>query len=898
MAEQKIRLALLDVHAIVHRAYHALPPMSRKDGTPTQAAYGFTTMLLKMLSTVKPTHVAAAIDLPGPTFRHEAFDGYKAQRKETPDDLVSQFALVGQVLEAFNIPVFSEEGFEADDVIGTIAEQAKVLPGVQTIVVTGDMDALQLVDERTKVLGLRKGMADTVLYDEEAVREKHGFGPELVPDYKGLRGDPSDNIPGVAGVGDKTARDLLKTYGSIEKIYEHIEELPKRAKGRLEGKKEEAMFSRQLAIIRRDVPLKFDLAAAKFAGYDGERVQQLFFELEFHSLVKRLPDGAKEAAAVEIAWPAHYFLADSEDKITELTQKLRTAEMVAFDTENDSLGARKYPIVGMSWAFRIGDKLEAWYVPVDRKGVLAWRDILEDPLIKKTGHNLKYDYLVLRQSGVRMQGIVFDTMMASYLLDPGSRQHSLDGLAMAELEYMCEPIEKLIGSGKGQKRVSEVPLRQLARYAAEDAEVSLRLYEVLQPRLGSQGLGRIMNDVEVPLITVLAEMEQLGVKVDGEYLNEMNTKVEHKLGELEAAIWEAAGEQFNVNSTKQLREVLFEKLRLPTVDIKRLKSGYSTAASELTKLRDSHQIIGYLEDYRELAKLQNTYIETLPLLIEEDGRIHASFNQTVAATGRLSSSDPNLQNIPVRTELGQDIRRAFMAEKGKMLVKADYSQMELRIAAALSQDEKMIEVFRSGGDIHAATAAWVYGVRPEDVTDEQRRRAKTLNFGVLYGMGAQNFARGAGISLEEARSFIGRYQDQYVKLMQYMAETVNFAKEHGYTATLWGRRRNLPEIQSSNPGVRAAAERMAFNFPIQGTEADILKLAMVRLSDRLGQECPEAAMILTVHDELVVEAPEGQAGLVGAIMKEVMEGVIELDVPIEVEVAMGANWQDTEQISR
>ncbi len=904
----KVKLALIDSHALIHRGYHALPPMTAPDGTPTNAVFGFTSMVLKMFSVLKPTHVVAAFDVAGPTFRHKQYEDYKANRGETPDDLIVQFQGARDVLESFGIPIISKKGFEADDIIGTLVEQ--IDGGVQKIIVTGDMDALQLIDDDTTVFTLRRGVTDTVLYDEEMVREKYGFGPELVVDYKGLRGDPSDNIPGVAGVGEKTAKDLIAQFGDIEEIYKHLDEAPKRAQTRLAGKKDEALLSRQLATIKRDVKIDFTLADAELEGFDTNDVRKQFAEFGFKSLLDRLPKGGTAvqpslfngsgAKGDDVEMPDNYSLVESEADKKILLKALQGADVVAFDTETDGLGARDFPIVGVSFAFREKkkDSIQAYYVPVTQESVKYFQSFLEDESIGKTGHNLKYDYEVMMQSGIHVKGIQFDSMVAGYLLNPGSRQYSLDAMALSELDHHMIPITDLIGTGKVQKKVSDVPLRELARYAAEDADVSFQLYEKLAPRITEEGLARILEEIELPLIPVLSEIEMNGVAIDKEIFERLRVKVARKIAKLKKQIWDDAGSEFNINSTQQLRVVLFETLNLPTDGIKKTQTGFSTAASELEKLHGTHPIITRLESYRELTKLQNTYILTLPKLIDEKtGRIYASFNQVVAATGRLSSQDPNLQNIPVRTELGKEIRRAFVAEDGNVLVKADYSQVELRLAAHMSQDEKLVETFRAGEDIHRATAAWVFGIPLDEVTDKQRREAKTLNFGVLYGMGPQGFARGAGISVEEARSFIGRYRDQYKGLTRYIEEVLDFARQHEFVTTLLGRKRAMPEIHSSNSMISSQAERIAFNFPIQGTAADLLKKAMIDLQDMIDKSYPDVKMLLTVHDELVCEVAEKRANKFAEDMKRVMEGVITLDVPLIVDVGIGKNWQDVEAVN-
>lgn len=900
------KLALIDAHALIHRAYHALPPMRTAAGLPTNAVYGFTAMLLKVITVLKPTHIVAAFDVKGPTFRHKQFKDYKAHRPKADDDLVAQFAVVHDLVRAFNIPILEKKGFEADDIIGTLSAIAPTT--AKKIIVTGDMDALQLVDAATTVVTLKRGATDTIVFTEAMVQERYGFPPALLTDYKGLRGDPSDNIPGVAGIGEKTAKELVGKYGTIEKIYQHLDELSPRVQTRLKGQKTAALQSRSLATIKRDVPLKFNLADAQLDDYDVAAVHKIFAKLEFKAFLQRLPQSSRPSGQASLLarvvdappprpMPEHYHLVATDAEAAALKQQLQQVKLIAFDTETERLGARTEPIVGMSFAANIKGKREAWYVPVNRKSVKAWQDILENPAIAKVGHNIKYDYGVLKQSGITLSPIISDTMIASYLLNPDGRAYNLDALAAQELQHQTIPITELIGVGREQKKMSAVPLPLIAVYAAEDAEVTLRLHEIFDPKIKSEGLTRVLEELEVPLIPVLAHMEGTGIKVDTALLQKLGKRMAKRIIKLKKDIWDSAGEEFNINSTLQLRRILYEKLLIPTDGLARTQTGYSTAAAELEKIRKLHPIISLLEEYRELTKLLNTYIETLPQLVDsKTGRIYTSFNQTIAATGRLSSTNPNLQNIPARTELGQEIRAAFVAEAGKVLIKADYSQLELRIAAHISQDEKMIAAFRAGEDIHRATAAWVYGIAPAQVTDEQRREAKTLNFGVLYGMGARKFAQTSGLSVEQARSFIERYQNQYAGITKLVAATIESAQQLGFVETLFGRRRYLPEIKARSPQVRSQAERIAFNFPIQGTEADILKKAMIQLHTFLQQHHPHAAMVLTVHDELVCEVPQAEAATVARAMKKIMEGVITLDVPLVVDVAQGLNWRDTEAV--
>ncbi|OGY36715.1 MAG: DNA polymerase I [Candidatus Andersenbacteria bacterium RIFCSPHIGHO2_12_FULL_45_11b] len=897
------KLAIIDAHALIHRAYHALPPMSTEEGVPTNAVYGFTTMLLKMIATLKPTHVIAAFDMKGPTFRHEKYADYKAHRKVTPDDLIVQFDIVRDVVRAFSIPIFEKQGFEADDIIGTLVK--KLEETIPIVVVTGDMDTLQLVSDRTSVFTLKRGISDTVLYTPELVKEKYGFDPQYIPDYKGLAGDPSDNIKGVAGIGAKTAKDLVGAYGPLENIFKHAEELPARAQKMIIGHEEDALFSRQLAVIHQDVPVDIVLDDALFVAYDEKRVREVFQHLGFRSLINRLPksqDGFQPTLGLsngeEVALPAGYKIALSSDEQLDLQETLKHSGVIAFDTETDGLGGRTSPIIGMSFAAHVDSKIRAWYVPVDATSVLAWKEFLEDSRILKTGHNLKYDMEVLAQSGIHLQGIVFDTMLASYLLRPGVRSYGMDDLAEEYLGYTPIPITDLIGSGKNQKSMRDVPLPELARYAAEDADVSLRLYDFFLPKLQEEKLADVLREIEIPLVEVLVHMEITGVALDEKVLKKLSRKVTDRISIIEQQIWSHAGSQFNIDSPKQLRDILFQTLQLPTVGIKKTQSGFSTAADELEKLMDAHPIVALLSEYRELSKLKNTYLDALPPMIEpKTGRVYATFNQTIAATGRLSSSNPNLQNIPIRSEFGQEIRRAFVARQGFVLVKADYSQLELRIAAHVAQDEKFLAAFRAGEDIHKSTAAWVFSVPVSEVTDDMRRQAKTLNFGVLYGMGAQSFARTAKVSVEEARSFIDRYQMQYSGITKCIQKTIDDARAYGYVETMFGRRRYIPEIQSNNPAIRAGAERAAFNFPIQGAEADILKKAMIALHARICEAYAASAIVLTVHDELVCEVRAGDAAQFARDMKAIMEGVIVLDAPLIADVGIGKNWGDIQGVA-
>lgn len=897
------KLAIIDAHALIHRAYHALPPMTTPEGAPVNAVYGFTAMLIKMIATLKPTHVIAAFDMKGPTFRHVEYEGYKAQRKPLEDNLVVQFDIVRDVVRAFSIPIYEKQGFEADDIIGTIVK--KLEKEIPIVVVTGDMDTLQLVSENTSVFTLKRGISDTILYTPELVKEKYGFEPKYIPDYKGLAGDPSDNIKGVSGIGVKTAKDLVGQFGPLEAIFEHSNELPSRAKKYIVGHENDALFSRKLAIIHQDVPVEIVLGDAEFITYDEKKVRVEFQKLGFRSLIARLPKSQNGfqptlgmKTAEEVVLPDGYLIAQLREDQLILQKILKTKKIIAFDTETDGLGGRTSPIIGMSFACHGESGIQAWYVPINSATVLLWKDFFEDQTIQKTGHNVKYDMEVLLQSGIHVRGVVFDTMIASYLLQPGTRNYGMDNLAEEYLNYTPIPITDLIGSGKDQKSMREVPLVELARYAAEDADVSLRLYDYFYPKIEVEKLMDVLQGIELPLLDVLVHIEMTGIAIDENVLKQLSEKVDAKLMLLEQQIWSASGKEFNIASPKQLREILFVHLSLPTVGIKKTQSGFSTGADELEKLMDSHPIIALLSEYRELAKLKNTYLDALPLVIDgKTGRIYASFNQTVAATGRLSSSNPNLQNIPIRTEIGQEIRKAFIARDGFVLVKADYSQLELRIAAHVASDEKFLAAFRAGEDIHKSTASWVFSVPVDTVTDDMRRQAKTLNFGVLYGMGAQSFARTAHVSVEEARSFIDRYSAQYSGITHCIQATIDQARAQGFVETMFGRKRYIPEIQSNNPAIRAGAERAAFNFPIQGAEADILKKAMIALYAHMQKTYPDSSIVLTVHDELVCEVKKEASLQFAKDMKRIMEGVVTLDAPLIADVGVGATWGDIQAVA-
>lgn len=923
-------VVLIDGNALIHRGFHALPQTMRtRAGELVNAVYGFTMVLLQVLNTVRPKYIVCTFDLPGKTFRHERYAAYKAKRVKAPQELYDQIPRVKEVVRALNIPIFEREGFEADDVIGTLSRAICKMNGCSVLVVTGDMDTLQLVNDCVHVLTLRKGMKDVVEYDVDAVKEKYGIAPESVVDFKGLRGDPSDNIPGVKGIGEKTARTLVARFGSLERLYEASREdleeaVSPRIAELLLSQREAAFESRDLATIRCDLELPFSLEDARVSSYDHLVAAALFGELEFRSLLAKLPytmngtspsekkrterdprailqrHDERHSERAKKVRSGTYSLVDDEQTLRELVAKLARASGFVFDTETTSLDPLRADLLGISFAI---DEGRAWYVDVVGIGLLSVKALLSplfaDERIEKWGHHLKYDLHVLERAGFVVRGTMFDTMIASYVLDSSRKNHGLDQLAFTEFGYEMQSITELIGpKGASQKNMRDVPVADVVFYSCEDADFTLRLKVLYERRLREEKLEGVFQTYDMPLVPILISMERAGVALDVAHLRAMNTTLERRLKTLESKIWASVGREFNINSTTQLREILFDHLKIDTAGIRKGKTGYSTAVSELEKLRGRHPMIELLFEYRELEKLRNTYVVPLPDLVDAQSRIHTTFNQTVTATGRLSSDSPNLQNIPVRTEIGRTLRNAFVAQRGYRFVALDYSQIELRIVAALSGDEAMVSVFRSGGDIHRATAARVHGIPENEVTKEQRYAAKSLNFGVLYGMGPYGFARDAGVSREEARAFIETYMAQFPKLAAWIDEQKRRARETEYAVTATGRRRFLPDIRSSNFSVRGAAERMAVNMPAQGLAADIMKKAMIDVFPVVVKNYPDARMVLQVHDELVFEVPMEDVSSFALDVAVIMEGAYALDVPLVVESSVGKCWGEMERLAR
>ncbi len=931
---KKERIVLIDSNALIHRAFHALPPLQTKKGEPVNAVYGFTSTLLKVLADLKPAYIAAAFDRKEETFRHKEYAEYKAQRVKAPEEIYEQIPKTKEVLESFSIPIFEYQGFEADDIIGTLAKQAQE-KGLDTYIVTGDLDTLQLVSSKVKVYTLKRGIGDTVIYDEEQVRKRFNLAPWQLVDFKALKGDPSDNIPGVPGIGQKTAALLVSEFSSIENLYQEIEKgtakakkLPQRLQQNLKNYKEQAFFCKKLITLREDVPVKLDLGECQLHKYDKNEVFQLFQKLGFKSLLSRLPDTLEDKKIqsslfsstqriTSVPKPGEiirhqgvkYQIVQNETELDKLVNQIKNRGGFAFDIEATSQEAMRAKLVGISLALR---EKEAYYLPLGHnfqnqkskfknldldKVLTKLKGVFEDSEIEKYGHNLKYDMLVLLNYKIKVLGTSFDSMIASYILHPTTRAHDLDSVAFTELGVQTLPLKALIGTGKKQISVAEVPVEKLGIYSCEDADLSFRLKNHFEKLLVQEKLDKVFYDIEIPLVSVLSLMEFKGVKIDEGFLLKMSSELQAKISNLEKNIYHSVGYQFNINSPQQLSSVLFEVLKLPQKEIKKTKTGISTAASELEKLKGTHPVIDFIIQYRELVKLKTTYLDALPHLINSTtGRLHTSFNQTATATGRLSSSDPNLQNIPIRGTYGGHLREAFVAEPGFKLLCADYSQIELRIIASLSRDQRMIDAFVSGEDIHTTTASEIFGVPKNEVTKEMRQQAKAINFGIIYGMSSHGLSQALGISHEEAREYIEKYFSLHSGIKTYIEETLEQARSEGYVKTVFGRKRPLPEINSSIFNVRAAAERMAINMPVQGTAADLIKIAMIRINNELPKVSKESRMILQVHDELVFEIPQDTVEKAAQLVKNIMENAYTLEIPLEVGLSVGDNWGEMEKL--
>jgi len=884
-------LYLIDGTAYIYRAYHAIRGLTNSKGLPTNAAFGFTRIVIKLLEDRSPKHVAMLFDAKGPTFRHKIYKDYKANRPPMPEDLSVQIPHIKEITKGFNIPVMEMQGFEADDLIGALGRMAEEA-GFFVVMVTGDKDFVQLVTDKAVIWDPMKEKT----IDIKAVRESFGVEPGQMIDVMGLSGDTSDNIPGVPGIGPKTALTLIKTFGSMEQLYEQLDKITKKKQHQnLVQYKEQAFLSKELVKINTRVPIAFNPHDFRFKEPDNARLSSLFKTLEFRQLQKDFPkksDLSKKQYATVL----------DKDAFSDLVARLKTSDMFAVDTETTSKDPMKAKLVGLSFSVKSD---EAFYIPLAHdypdvpdqlalKTVLnLLKSLLENPVIKKIGQNIKYDWMVLKRHGINLAGVVFDTMLASYLINPSKHAHNLDQIALDFLDHKTITYEDVTGKGKKGVSFAEVPLEKAGPYSCEDADITLMAYHVLKPMLEDASLVQLLKKVEMPLVPVLMKMEMTGVCVDKKKLLDLSASFENQLKRLESRIYSIAGEEFNIRSSQQLGHILFEKLKLPVQKKTRKKTAYSTDVNVLTALADKHELPELILRHRTLAKLKSTYTDALLDLVHpETERIHTSYNQTVTATGRLSSSDPNLQNIPIRTDQGMEIRRAFIPRVGWTLVSADYSQIELRILAHYADDEILIKAFKDDEDIHTRTATEVFQVFPSFITPELRRQAKVINFGIVYGMSPYGLSRELNISRKMAKTYIDNYFARYNGVKRFVDQTISSARDARKTSTLLGRIRHLPDINSTNKTVREFAERTAINTPIQGTAADLIKLAMIKVDAAFSERNFKAAMLLSVHDEIVFEVPPEELETVKKLIKEIMEGVWDLKVPLKVNIASGHNWAE------
>ncbi|MEA3417144.1 MAG: DNA polymerase I [Thermodesulfobacteriota bacterium] len=885
-------LYLIDGSAYIYRAYHAIHSLTNSKGLPTNAAFGFTRTLLKLIEERAPEYLAMFFDAKGPTFRHKIYKEYKANRPPMPDDLSIQIPYIKDITKGFNMPVIEMSGYEADDLIGTLSQAAEKA-GFHVVMVTGDKDFMQLVTDKITIWD---PMKDNIT-DAKAIQKTFGVEPLQMIEVMGLTGDTADNIPGVPGIGPKTAINLIKTYQSMELLYERIDSVKKKKlHENLVKYKDQAFLSKELVTINTSLPLSFNPEEFKSKPPDNNILSRLFKDLEFRQLQQAFPrksDLSKKK----------YKTVFSIEEISDLVNNLERAGLFALDTETTSVNPMQARLVGLSFSSRHD---EAFYIPCghdypgvpDQPGLSdvlnLLKPVLENPDTKKIGQNIKYDWIVLTRHGINLAGVMFDTMLASYLLNPSKRAHNLDQIALDFLDHRTITYKEVTGSkGKKGSCFSHVPIEKATPYACEDVDITLMAYNVLKPMLKEACLTELFEKVEMPLVPVLMKMEMTGICVDKEKLRSLSKSFEHQLEGLEASIYSIAEEEFNINSSQQLGRIFFEKLKLPVQKKTKKKTGYSTDVDVLTTLAEQHELPAIILRYRSLSKLKSTYTDALLELIHpETGRIHTSFNQTITATGRLSNSDPNLQNIPVRTDDGREIRKAFIPKKGWLILSADYSQIELRILAHYSNDQILIKAFQDDEDIHTRTAAEVFQVFPSFITPELRQQAKVINFGIVYGMSAYGLSKELGISRKMARTYIENYFARYKGVKEFIDRAIEDAKKTKKTSTLSGRIRFLPDINSSNKNVREFAERTAVNTPIQGSAADLIKVAMINVDSALRAKNLETAMLLSVHDEIVFEAPPDEIDLVQELVKNIMEGVWDIKVPLKVNIASGANWAE------
>lgn len=893
MSEQNNTLYLLDGNSYIYRAYHAIRHLSNSKGLRTNAIFGFTKMLLKLFDDRKPEYVAVALDTKGPTFRHEMYDQYKAQRPPMPDDLAEQLPYIKTIIQGLGVKMIEKPGYEADDVIGTLAKKAEE-NGFNVVVVTGDKDFRQIISEKTSLWDTMKNKVT----DLDVLHSEYGLEPCQIIDVMGLSGDTSDNIPGVKGVGEKTALALIKDYGTFEGVYEHLEEITKKKlKENLKNSHENAILSKKLVTIDCNVPLdNSDIKDFKIKDPESEELSILFRELEFKGLWDQF-------ASRKSSTKKEYSLCMSEKDLIDLIDKIKEKGLVSIDTETTGTDPHKAELVGISFSL---EPDTGYYLPISHMylgvpkqidkdlALELLRNILEDENVLKVGQNIKYDAIILKHAGINLKGIYFDTMVASYVINPGIRQHNLDHLAQHYLNHKMIPYHDVVGKGKAEISFAGVPVEMAMEYSGEDADITLKLKTILENQLAKDKNQDLFHNIEMKLLPVLMDMELAGIKIDIPFFRGMSGSFTKRIRELETKIFEAAGANFNLNSTQQLGHILFEKLGLPVQKKTAKTKSYSTDVKVLKKLaREGYGISELILQYRTLAKLKSTYLDALVKIANpRTGRIHTSYNQTVAATGRLSSSSPNLQNIPIRGEAGREIRKGFIAEDGHYLLSADYSQVELRLFAHYSGDAALLEAFRNGQDIHTRTASEILGFAIDDVTPEMRQIAKAINFGIIYGMGARKLAEELNIDNKTAKEYIESYYDRYKGVVRYRESITKQARENGYVTTLFNRRRYLPEINSDNKRIKAEAERIAINTPIQGTAADLIKMAMINIHTRLKREGHKSRMLLQVHDELILEVPEDEIEVIQSLIIKEMEGVHKLDVPLKVDSSYGKNWDE------
>ena len=887
--KNKKTIYMVDGSAYIYRAYHAVRGLSNSKGLPTNAVFGFTRMLLKLIEDRSPEYIGIFFDSKGPTFRHKIYKEYKANRPPMPEDLAVQIPYIKKVSKGFNLPVIEMPGFEADDLIGTCAHMAEEA-GFFVIMVTGDKDFMQLVTEKSTIWD---PMKDKTI-DKKSIREVNGVESFMMIDVMGLSGDTADNIPGVPGIGPKTALSLIKTYGSMKDLYEKVDEITKKKQHEnLVKYREQAFLSRELVTINTSVPLKFSPKEFEFKDPDNAKLSKLFKDLEFTQLQKTFPEKTDLSKK-------DYRSVHSIQELSDLVSQLKAAQIFAIDTETTSKNPMKANLVGLSFSMKAD---EAFYIPCahdypDVPEQLALKDVidllkpvLENPGIKKIGQNIKYDQIVLYRHGINLKGVVFDTMLASYLINPSKRAHNLDQIALDFLDHKTITYKEVVGTGKKASGFAQVAIEKAVPYACEDADITLMAYHVLGSEVNKLGLTELLEKVEMPLVPVLMRMEMNGICVNKDKLRSLSQTFEMKLKALEESIYEVAGERFNIKSTQQLGHILFDKLKLPPKKKTKKKTGFSTDVDVLTDLAVNHELPALILKHRTLAKLKSTYTDALLDLVHtETGRIHTSFNQTVTATGRLSSSDPNLQNIPIRTDEGREIRRAFVPKNKWHLVSADYSQIELRILAHCSGDQILIKAFMEDEDIHTRTAEEVFQVFPSFITQELRQQAKAINFGIIYGMSPFGLSKQLEISLKMAKTYIDNYFARHKGVRKFLDSTIEEAGKTKQTSTLLGRIRLLPDINSPNRNIRQFAERTAINTPIQGSAADLIKVAMIKVDKAFREKKLKSAMLLSVHDELIFEVPPDELGIVKKLVKEIMEGVWDLKVPLKVNVACGENW--------